>query len=200
MALPMEDFPPIGPDSLAYLSFTSGTTGKPKAVMGRHGSLTHFVPWLAERFDLRASDRYSLLSGLAHDPLHRDVFTPLQLGAAVVAPEPEEIGTSGYLAQWMRDAGITIAHLTPAMGQLLVDVPGGLSDAWSVEGLRRAFFVGDVLTRTDVARMHRLAPNLQVVNYYGSTETQRAVAHFVVPRELIEIARARSRSFRRLAI
>jgi amino acid adenylation domain-containing protein len=182
-------FPEIGPDSLAYLSFTSGTTGKPKAVMGRHGSLTHFVPWLAERFELVASDRYSLLSGLAHDPLHRDVFTPLQLGAAVVAPDPDEVGTPGYLAQWMRAAGITVAHLTPAMGQLLVDVPGGLTEEWSVDSLRRAFFVGDVLTRTDVGRMHRLAPSLQVINYYGSTETQRAVAHFVVPRDLSELAK-----------
>jgi amino acid adenylation domain-containing protein len=237
----------IGPDSLAYLSFTSGTTGKPKAVMGRHGSLTHFTPWLAERFELGAADRFSLLSGLAHDPLHRDVFTPLQLGASVVAPDPDEVGTPGYLAQWMRAAGVTVAHLTPAMGQLLTtsadeqtaDVPG-LSDApraqphtqpppavlgevaslgepvgapaagtasseaqpqfaegggrgddpsLTVDSLRRAFFVGDVLTRTDVARMHRLAPNLTVVNYYGSTETQRAVAHFVVPRDLSDLAK-----------
>jgi amino acid adenylation domain-containing protein len=212
----------IGPDSLAYLSFTSGTTGKPKAVMGRHGSLTHFTPWLAERFELRASDRFSLLSGLAHDPLHRDVFTPLQLGAAVVAPDPEQVGAPGYLAEWMADARITVTHLTPAMGQLLVDIPGGLPVSFdadastpdadlplsarnergggrveghtgegptSVDSLRRAFFVGDVLTRTDVGRMHRLAPNLRVVNYYGSTETQRAVAHFVVPRDLAELAK-----------
>ncbi|HYR08485.1 MAG TPA: condensation domain-containing protein, partial [Longimicrobium sp.] len=182
-------FPEIGPDSLAYLSFTSGTTGKPKAVMGRHGSLTHFTPWLAARFELGATERFSLLSGLAHDPLHRDVFTPLQLGAAVVAPDPDEVGTPGYLAQWMRDTGVTIAHLTPAMGQLLVDVPGGLTDEHAVDSLRRAFFVGDVLTRTDVGRMHRLAPNLQVINYYGSTETQRAVAHFVVPRDLTQLAK-----------
>jgi amino acid adenylation domain-containing protein len=179
----------IGPDSLAYLSFTSGTTGKPKAVMGRHGSLTHFTPWLAETFGLSAADRFSLLSGLAHDPLHRDVFTPLQLGAAVVAPDPEEVGTPGYLAGWMRAAGITVAHLTPAMGQVLVDLPGGIDAASEVPSLRRAFFVGDVLTRTDVARLHRLAPNLQVVNYYGSTETQRAVGHFVVPRDLSLLAK-----------
>ncbi|HST60559.1 MAG TPA: amino acid adenylation domain-containing protein, partial [Longimicrobium sp.] len=180
--------PEIGPDSLAYLSFTSGTTGKPKAVMGRHGSLTHFTPWLAERFAIGADDRFSLLSGLAHDPLHRDVFTPLQLGASVVAPDPDEIGTPGYLAQWMREERVTIAHFTPAMGQLLVDV-GTDAPGETIDSLRRAFFVGDVLTRTDVDRMHRLAPNLEIINYYGSTETQRAVAHFVVPRDTSALAK-----------
>ncbi|HYW08998.1 MAG TPA: thioesterase domain-containing protein, partial [Longimicrobium sp.] len=87
---------------------------------------------------------------------------------------------SGYLAAWARTAGVTVAHLTPAMGQLLADVAPG--DAHSIPSLRRAFFVGDVLTRAEVARLHRLAPNLEVVNYYGSTETQRAVAYFPVPR------------------
>jgi len=170
----------IEADSLAYLSFTSGTTGTPKAVMGRHGSLTHFTPWLATEFGLGAADRFTMLSGLAHDPLHRDIFTPLQLGAAIVAPDPTGIGVPGYLAGWARDAGVTVAHLTPAMGQLLADVAPG--DATSIPSLRRAFFVGDVLTRAEVARLHRLAPNLEVVNYYGSTETQRAVAYFPVPR------------------
>jgi amino acid adenylation domain-containing protein len=166
----------VGPDTLAYLSFTSGTTGTPKAVMGRHSSLTHFTPWLAAEFGLSASDRFSLLSGLAHDPLHRDIFTPLQLGAAVVAPEPDGIGTPGYLARWMREAGVTVAHLTPAMGQLLADASAGER----IDSLRRAFFVGDVLRRADVQRLAALAPNLRVVNYYGSTETQRAVSFHVV--------------------
>jgi len=170
----------IGPDSLAYLSFTSGTTGTPKAVMGRHGSLTHFTPWLAERFALTADDRYSLLSGLAHDPLHRDVFTPLQLGAAIVSPDPAEVGTPGYLGRWMAEAGVTVAHLTPAMGQLLAELDDEEDAAGSLPALRRAFFVGDVLMRGDVARLHRLAPDITVINYYGSTETQRAVSHHVV--------------------
>ncbi|WP_420127104.1 non-ribosomal peptide synthase/polyketide synthase [Longimicrobium sp.] len=166
----------VGPDTLAYLSFTSGTTGVPKAVMGRHSALTHFTPWLASEFELSAADRFSLLSGLAHDPLHRDVFTPLQLGAAVVAPLPDETGTPGYLARWMREAGITVAHLTPAMGQVLADAAEGER----IDSLRRAFFVGDVLRRGDVQRLAALAPNLRVINYYGSTETQRAVSYHVV--------------------
>jgi len=182
----------IGPDSLAYLSFTSGTTGAPKAVMGRHGSLTHFTPWLAERFGLTADDRYSMLSGLAHDPLHRDVFTPLQLGASVIAPDPAGVGTPGYLGRWMAEASVTVAHLTPAMGQLLADT-SDLADeaeaAGSLPSLRRAFFVGDVLARGDVARLHRLAPHVTVVNYYGSTETQRAVSHHVVDPEQADAAK-----------
>jgi amino acid adenylation domain-containing protein len=173
----------IGADSLAYLSFTSGTTGAPKAVMGRHGSLTHFTPWLAERFELAAEERFSLLSGLAHDPLHRDVFTPLQLGASIIAPDPAGVGTPGYLGRWMAEAEVTVAHLTPAMGQLLADTSDsedGRDGAGSMPKLRRAFFVGDVLVRGDVARLHRLAPNVTVINYYGSTETQRAVSYHVV--------------------
>ncbi len=158
------------PDDLAYIAFTSGSTGIPKGVLGLHRSLTHFYPWMSEAFELGPDDRFSLLSGLAHDPLHRDVFTPLWLGASVVIPDPERMGEPGWLSAWMARMGVTVAHLTPAMGRLLTSPP-----ASPMPALRRAFFVGDVLTRRDVERLRTLAPDVQVVNLYGSTETQRAV-------------------------
>ena len=46
--------------------------------------------------------------------------------------------------------------------------------------LRRAFFVGDILTKRDCQRLQNLAPNCQVINMYGTTETQRAVSYFRV--------------------
>jgi amino acid adenylation domain-containing protein len=168
----------VGPDDPAYVAFTSGSTGAPKGVLGRHGSLSHFMPWLSRRFGLSASDRFSLLSGLAHDPLHRDLFTPLQLGAAVVIPDPERMDEPGALAAWMRDAEVSVAHLTPALGQLLTSA-AETGPAVSVPSLRYAFLVGDVLTRRDVARLRCLAPQVTCVNYYGSTETQRAVGYHV---------------------
>ena len=110
--------------------------------MGRHGPLSHFIPWQQREFALTADDRYSMLSGLSHDPLQRDMFTPLQLGARVCVPDPAEITTPGRLASWMAREGITIAHLTPAMGQVLVEtVPG--SSPPTLGSLRYAFFVGD---------------------------------------------------------
>lgn len=59
----------IGPDSVPTLSFTSGSEGRPKGVQGRHFSLTYYLPWMAERFGLSEEDRFTMLSGIAHDPI-----------------------------------------------------------------------------------------------------------------------------------
>jgi non-ribosomal peptide synthetase component F len=92
--------PEIGPSDVAYVAFTSGSTGEPKGVVGLHRSLSHFLPWQERAMALSERDRFSLLSGLAHDPLHRDLFTPLWVGGAVVVPDGERIGEPGWLAGW----------------------------------------------------------------------------------------------------
>jgi amino acid adenylation domain-containing protein len=164
-------------DDIAYIAFTSGSTGKPKGVIGRHGSLSHFLPWRKQTFNLTKSDRHSMLSGLSHDPLHRDIFLPLSLGATICAPDPDQIHQPGKLADWLIKTEIAIANLTPAMCQLIT---GHARKNFTAASLRYAFFVGDQLTINEVTSLKRLFPEVQCVNYYGATETQQALSYFPI--------------------
>jgi amino acid adenylation domain-containing protein len=171
---------PVDADSLACLAFTSGSTGRPKAVEQRHGPLTHFLPWTAETFELGPADRFSMLSGLSHDPLQRDIFTPLCVGASVHVPPPDAIGTPGRLAGWLRAEQVTIAHLTPALNQVLTSHLDAGADE-PLPDLRHVFFVGDKVSRADIGRIRALAPQVTCISLYGATETQRAAGFHVEP-------------------
>uniref|UniRef100_A0A8H7KE69 AMP-dependent synthetase/ligase domain-containing protein n=1 Tax=Bionectria ochroleuca TaxID=29856 RepID=A0A8H7KE69_BIOOC len=81
----------------------------------------------------------------------------------------------------MKENSVTVTHLTPAMGQILV---GGATAR--IPSLRNAFFVGDILTKKDTSKLRELAPNTTVINLYGSTETQRAVSFFEIPSKTLQ--------------
>ena len=104
------------------------------------------------------------------------VFTPLFFGAQLHVPTAEDIGTPGRLAEWMAESEATVTHLTPAMGQLL-----SAQATCQIPTLGNAFFVGDILTKRDCLRLQALAMNVQIINMYGTTETQRAVSYFSIP-------------------
>ena len=75
-------------------SFTSGCERKDKVVLGHHFSLTKYLSWMAETFQLNSESRFILLSGIAHDIPCKEISSHLH--------KP------------------TVTHLTPAMGQILV--------------------------------------------------------------------------------
>ncbi|MER7727954.1 amino acid adenylation domain-containing protein [Streptomyces sp. NPDC096323] len=166
--------PPLTGSGPAYLTFTSGTTGEPRAVLGDWAPVEHFLDWYTARFALGGDDRFAVLSGLGHDPLLRDVFAPLWAGAAVVFPG-SEVREAGRIARWLDDARITVAHLTPGLGDVLADeAPEGGWPALTLAG-----FGGEALGWTTADTWAALAPNARVLNMYGTTETPQAVSVLV---------------------
>jgi amino acid adenylation domain-containing protein len=164
-----------GPDERAYIIFTSGTSGHPKGIVGTHRPLSHFLRWHCERFGFTAADRFSMLSGLSHDPLLRDIFTPLWAGARLCIPDPELALQPEALNGWMRRRRLTVAHLTPALSHVLAEGAPVQPTA-----LRYLFFGGDTLDRRTVEKAAALAPGACCVNFYGTTETPQAMSHEVI--------------------
>ncbi|MGA2802168.1 MAG: amino acid adenylation domain-containing protein [Verrucomicrobiota bacterium] len=165
------------PEQECYLAFTSGTTGVPKGIIGTHSPLAHFIAWHAEQFGLMEGDRFSLLSGLSHDPLLRDIFAPLSVGARICIPDEPGL-ERGDLGMWMKEAQVSVAHLTPALGRFICAGVKNAKAPFTLDSLRYAFFGGDLLTRGDIQQLKEIAPSVQCVNFYGTTETPQAMSYY----------------------
>ena len=178
-AAPVLEGSPINANSPMYVTFTSGTTGLPKAVWGSHGPVSHFFEWQHRRFEIGTSDRVSVLSGLAHDPLLRDVLMPVWAGCSSWFPSDDVFKFPGLLYAWLRDTKITVIHLTPSLCHLLHNIPKS-EPSPCLPHVRLAFFGGEVLTFKLARRFRSLAPNAQIVNCYGATETPQVMAFHIV--------------------
>ncbi len=164
-------------DHRATITLTSGTTGEPKAVIAPHGPLEHYLWWVRQAFDFTPEDRFSLLSGLSHDPLLRDIFTPLSVGATLDIPDSSELASADRLLAWLDRRQITVAHLTPARLRLLQTFDSHPRQL----ALRWVFIGGEPLVGADVSALEALAPRVQCVNVYGTTETPQVMSAFKVP-------------------
>lgn len=164
-------------DEVAYIAFTSGSTGTPRGVVGTHGPVAHFLHWHMRRFALGHQDRFAMLSGLGHDPLLRDVLTPLVTGARLFVPEEATLRDGRALAEWMHSGAITVAHLTPTLAQILT--MGAEVLPAPLDSMRYFFFGGEALTRKLADRCLAAAPRSAAVNFYGATETPQAMGHCV---------------------
>ena len=98
---------------LAYILYTSGSTGEPKGVMLTHRNALTFVDWAADLCSIRPDDRLS-----SHAPLHFDlsifdVFAAAKGGAALVLVPPEAFVLPTETARFIDRAGISIWYSVP---------------------------------------------------------------------------------------
>jgi amino acid adenylation domain-containing protein len=105
---------PVPPDALAYVLFTSGSTGVPKGVMQSHRNVLHSVRKLATALAIRPDDRLALLASVSVGASVSDVFGALLLGAAVC---PYDLGGDGLrrLPRFLANEAITICHCVPSV-------------------------------------------------------------------------------------
>lgn len=164
--------PALDRDGAAYLFFTSGTTGTPRGVLGRHQSLSHFLLWEREEARVTASDRVAQLTSLSFDVMLRDSLIALVCGGTTVLPtEADAVGGSAVL-RWLTRERITVLHTVPTvLRSWLLDAP----DEPLLGSLRTVLFAGEPLPGELVDRLRAMVPGAcEVFNLYGPTETTLA--------------------------
>ncbi|WP_386752912.1 amino acid adenylation domain-containing protein [Lysobacter yangpyeongensis] len=154
--------------NLAYVLYTSGSTGAPKGVMVEHGNLLNLVHHACTEFADNGPVEASLWTSLGFDVSVFEVFVALALGATVHLV-PEEIRADpDALLQWFAAQGITQAYLPPFVVRRWREIADERIAALS---LRRLLVGVEPLVEADLHRLMRLLPGLSVVNGYGPTET-----------------------------
>ncbi|MFF5204863.1 amino acid adenylation domain-containing protein [Streptosporangium sp. NPDC000396] len=164
----------IEPDNLAYLRYTSGSTGVPKGVAQSHRNLMHCVGNQIESLSITSEDRLSLLASVSFDASIPDIYPALLTGAAVVPIDVRSLGP-GELVRRLADLGVTVYHSTPTLYRYVLDA---LGPDGRLPSVRTVLLGGERVTRSDVvAGRGRFADACRFVNGYGATEAT-FVAHY----------------------
>ena len=155
----------VPPGAIAYLLFTSGSTGLPKGVMVAHRNVRAYVDFIAQRFAIGPEDRFSQTFDLTFDLSAADMFVAWERGACLCCP-PEK--TLLNPARFINEARLTIWFSVPSTAVFMKRL-GSLKPG-AAPGLRASLFCGEALP-VEVAKAWALAaPNSVVENVYGPTE------------------------------
>jgi fengycin family lipopeptide synthetase E len=152
------------PDGLAYVMYTSGTTGVPKGVMIEHRSILRLVlntNWI----QLSPADRILQTGPLTFDASTFEVWGALLTGGTLCIPEPEELLDPTALGRLIREQAITTLWLTTGLFNALA---AGHLEVFAA--LRTVVCGGERLSPRHVRAVREAHPQLTVINGYGPTE------------------------------
>lgn len=168
------DEPVCDGESLAYLMYTSGSTGQPKGVEIRHCSVLRLVCGV-DYIDLGPQTRFLHAAPLGFDASTLEIWGALLNGGCVVV-HGETTPTGAGLAGCIAGHKVTTAWLTAALFNAVVD-----EDPRQLAGLRQLFTGGEALSVAHVRRMLAAAPGTRLHNGYGPTECTTFTCTYEIP-------------------
>lgn len=159
--------PPTVPDAddLAYVVFTSGSTGEPKGVKVSHRGVSHRMDWLARAWNITPNDRSGQVTQLTFDPCLIELLLPLTQGASVALPPPGR-RSAEEIAKFFTAFSVSFCVFVPTTLRAFLDAAEPLGNV----SMRLAGCGGDALPAELCARFRDVIGGA-IFNLYGPSES-----------------------------
>ncbi|MET8059987.1 amino acid adenylation domain-containing protein [Streptomyces microflavus] len=182
-----EAAPPAGPDSWAepgpgqeaYVLFTSGSTGEPKAVSMPHRAMAHLITWQAAQPEFARPRRISQFAPLAFDVSVQEMLTAVVHGGTLYVVPDDVRRNSQALLDFFVDHDIEVGFLPPVALHQLAAARKAFGRTPS--RLTHLLLAGEALAVDDTVRAFCSAAGTELVNQYGPTETHVVTSHRLGP-------------------
>ena len=154
-----------GPDNLAYIMYTSGTTGQPKGILTRHYNIVRVVK-KTNYIEIGSDDKLLQLSNYAFDGSTFDIFGSLLNGATLVLMDQETVINLEELSTLIEEEKVTITFITTALFNAVIDLDPGI-----FANLRKILFGGERVSVPHVRRALEYLGQDRIIHVYGPTES-----------------------------
>ncbi len=168
----------VTPQNVAYVTYTSGSTGHPKGVMVPHQAVVHRLLWMQDTYQLTYQDRVLQKAAFSFDVAVWEFLWPLSVGGQSIIAKPGGPKDNAYLIKLISEQQITMAHFVPSMLELFLET----------KGIERCHSLRFVLSGGEYLSAHlkdrflaRLKADLH--NQYGQTETCIDVLYWTCSRD-----------------